>query len=342
MVLDSTPLTTHHATIFFLTFGTVFGALYLIVRVLPLLEPKSNRKSVYYAGNVLVVGITIIASLYITDDILRLGLLASAALALVVGTMDEIYKIHPALQLLAQTCIASIAVFAGWSITRITNPLGPGTIDLSLSVLGPLAFPGGVLAVMWLVFIMNAVNWFDGVDGLAPSVGTVAFTFLALVSLLPSIQDQLTLTLAIIGGAGTAAFMLWNWAPAKVYLGTSGTWFLGLFLGMVAIIGGGKIVTTLLILALPTLDLIFVIIQRLLKKQAPWQGDTVNHLHHRLRSSGLSAQSISIGATVMTIGLGFAALALQTRQKIELLTIIAIMLALSVITLWNKQNKTTI
>lgn len=340
-MLDTTPLIPYHATIFFLSFAAVFGALYAVVRVLPYLEPPNRRVPIQFAGNVVIIAIALIAGLNITDGILRLGLLTAAAFILILGTIDESQNLPPGVQLFAQAVIAAIVVMAGWTITSVTNPFGPGIINLSQPFLGSITFTGAILAVIWFVFLMNAVNWLDGIDGLAPTVSTIAFVFLALVSLLPSVQDQQTLTLAIIGAAATSAFALWNWSPAKVYLGTSGAWFIGLYLGMVAIIGGGKIITSLLILAIPVLDLVAVVIQRAIKGQAPWRGDTSTHLHYRLRRLGFSDPKITVMAALVTSALGLAALMLPTNQKISLLTVVAIILALAIGILWIKQDKTT-
>jgi len=134
--------------------------------------------------------------------------------------------------------------------------------------------------------------------------------------------------MAMIGLGATLAFTLWNFPPAKVYLGTSGSWFLGLYIGIIAIVSGGKIVTTLLVLAIPVIDFISVIIQRLFARQKPWQGDTTHHLHHRLLTAGLTSHQILIMAIMFSAILSYAAITMQTSQKIIAFFIAAAMLIL--------------
>ncbi|MFH1354262.1 MAG: DUF192 domain-containing protein [bacterium] len=275
-----------------------FVSVFLLLKLL--LKPSPRR----LAGPVIITVITIAAFFVLIDnDSLRLGLILSAALTLLIGVLDDRRNLHPATQLLGQGLIVAAVVLSGWSFSYVTNPAGAGLIYLN-------QLQGALLAGLWLIFLINAVNWLDGSDGLASSVGVVAFITLIIVSLLPATRDTPTLNLALIGLGALAAFLIWNWPPAKVYLGTSGSWWLGLYLGMVAIIGRGKIVTTVLVLALPLLDAVYVIIKRLLKGQPPWRGDTVSHFHHRLRARGVSPRAICLIAAALSAILGTGALLL--------------------------------
>jgi len=186
---------------------------------------------------------------------------------------------------------------------------------------------------------MNAINWLDGVDGLAPSVSLVALLSLALLTLLPSVQDANTLSLALIGAGGTLGLLLWNFPPAKIWLGTSGSWWLGLYLGLVAVMTGGKIVTTLLVLAIPVLDFIFVTGQRIMAGRPPWQGDTTRHLHFRLLAGGYTDRQIVFIAIIASTLLGWAAITLQTYQKMIAFLLAAIMLfVISLKLVWPRKQ----
>lgn len=256
------------------------------------------------AGPVIIIVITLASFLVLLDDeLLRAGVTLAAVLTLIIGTLDERHNLSPGVQLLGQALIVSTVVLTGWTIPYITNPLGPGIIYLPTVI-------GALLAALWLIILMNTINWLDGSDGLAGSVGVVAFITLIAISLLPTTYDTQTLFLALIGLGATAAFLVWNWPPAKVYLGTTGSWWLGLYLGLVAIAGQGKIATTVLVLALPLLDAIYVIIKRLLAGQPPWRGDTASHFHHRLRARGVSPRAICLIAAAVSAILGAGALLL--------------------------------
>lgn len=103
--------------------------------------------------------------------------------------------------------------------------------------------------------------------------------------------------------------------------------------------GGGKIATTLLVLALPVADFIFVILQRLVKGQAPWQGDTTHHFHYRLLRANVSPRTITIMAVLASLVLGAIAITVQTHQKIIVLTIAAALLLLLTLRLAMVQSK---
>lgn len=275
-----------------------FISVFVLLKLL--LHPHPRR----LAGPVIII-VTTLAGFYVLSgsEPLRLGLISAAVLTLILGTLDDRKNLSPAAQLISQILIVAVAVTSGWSIPYVTNPAGSGVIHLNIML-------GTLLAALWLIFLINAVNWLDGSDGLAGSVGVVAFFTLIAVSLLPATQDTRTLNLALIGLGALAAFLIWNWPPAKVYLGTAGSWWLGLYLGLVAISGRGKIAITLLVLALPLLDALYVIVKRLIANQPPWRGDTVSHFHHRLRSRGMSPPAICLIAIVLSATLGASALLL--------------------------------
>ncbi|MEX1112587.1 MAG: MraY family glycosyltransferase [Candidatus Andersenbacteria bacterium] len=275
-------------------------------------------------GTVLAVVVAVAAFWVVDDPRLQYGLGLAAIIAIIAGKADEVGKLTVGGQLFWQLLIAAVLVLAGWTIPYITNPFDAGIIDLSWQQVGAVLIPGSILAFIWIVFFVNAINWIDGVDGLAASVLSIAFITLIVVSLLPQTQDSTTLALAVIGLGAIAAFFIWNYPPAKVYLGTTGAWFMGMYAALVAMHGGGKIVTTALVLALPAIDALFVISKRLLSGQRPWQGDRVSHIHHRLLAFGFSPRSIILMATIFSVILAAAGIAAATSTKIILLIVISI------------------
>ena len=340
--LDTAPLTTNHFFLFLASFLYAYIALAIVQRI-PIITLRRNKTkpSIYYGGVVIISLINIFCFTVINQPYLIIGLLITSIIIVFIGTLDEIKNLSPSAQLISQFAIAAIISASGWVIRYISNPWSEGIIYLQLISVGNLSLMSIMLTSVWLVFLMNAINWIDGADGLAGGIGSVAFITLAVVALLPSVQDSRTLSLAIIGAGVTLGFLIWNWPPAKVYLGTTGSWFLGLFIGITAIVGGGKIATTLLVLAIPTLDVILVIIQRLVNKQAPWQGDTKHHLHQRLQAAGLSPQTITLLAILFSASFGLAAISLQTHQKIWTLAVVGALQAVAAIILWlrHKQRK---
>lgn len=254
-------------------------------------------------GLILLVSCFGLAALIVPSS-LAWGLLTAAVIIAIVGALDEQYHLTPGQQLLGQFLAVAALVGAGWAIPYVTNPFGAGVLLLGSGA--------GLAALIWLLGLINAVNWLDGVDGLAGGVGLVTFGALAVISILPGTTDPITLRLALIGLGGMAVFLLWNWPPATVYLGTTGSWWLGAYIGLVAIIGRGKIITTLLVLAWPIIDVGLVIGQRLWAGQAPWRGDR-RHLHHRLLALGFSARHITILAMLVSAVLAGAVISLAWR-----------------------------
>lgn len=307
MIFDFSPLALSHLFAFLGSFLVV----YLLVES----AVKRRHHSPRYVGALLVAVISILAYVVVQDTGLHIGLLGAALLVVLVGTIDEHVRLNAGWQLVWQTVAATAAVTGGWAIPYMSNPFAEGVIRLDWVSVGPWIIPGSIVAVVWLVFLINAVNWLDGSDGLAGSVAAVAFLTLAAISLLPATQDSRTLSLALIGAGATLAFLVWNFPPAKVLLGTTGSWFVGLFLGLVALVGGGKIATTILVLAIPVVDTGLVIVQRLVARRPVWQADT-SHLHHHLRAVGISARGIAAASALVSAGLGAAAIALQTYQKL--------------------------
>jgi len=339
-LFDPAPLTQLHIIIA----GTSFILVYLSLAIMlkqptRFLRVVPAHHTVYFAGFVLVAVIALIAFVAIESKSLGFGLLSAAFLTLLIGLYDEQYSLSPRAQLVWQIMIATIVVLWGWRINYISQPSAHGIIHLDQFTLGPLVWPASFLTIAWLLLIMNAINWLDGIDGLAAAVGVIALLTLSLLTLLPSVQDSRTLTISLLGAGAVLGFLIWNFPPARVFLGTSGSWFLGLYIGLVAIMNGGKIVTTLLVLAIPIVDLFFVIIKRLFTGHHPWLGDKTSHLHYRLVRVGLSPRTIVISAIVISLLLGVGALTLQTRQKIIAFIASVVMLSLiSVELIWHARR----
>lgn len=340
MPLDFSLLTPGRLMLFAGSFVAVFGIFSLLLRRQSVWLRSAGGAPVYFGGVILIGVVSFLGYFAVADVGLRIGLLSTAFLILIIGIIDEQEKLSPQHQLLWQIIIALVACSWGWTISHISNPWQGGVIDLEWATLGRLAFPGSILGVLWLVFLMNAINWLDGIDGLAGGVGVTSLLSLAAVSLLPSVQEAESLQLALIGAGGVLGFLLWNFAPARVYLGTTGSWFLGLYIGGVAILGGGKIVTTLLVLALPVIDVGLVVASRLWSGQSLWQGDQERHLHYRLLAARLSPRTITVGASLFTAALGIAAITLQTQQKIITFIVAAAVLVAILFGLVYKQTRT--
>ncbi len=208
--------------------------------------------------------------------------MAGAVLIVLVGAVDDARDLPPLAKLLGQIAAALLAVEAGVKVT-----------DLTLPFVGALQFPhaGGALSVIWLVGLMNVVNFSDGVDGLAAGLCTIdgiAFSIIAF-----DLNVNAAGVLAALTAGASLGFLFHNFDPASVFMGDSGSNLLGYLLGVVAVIGSLKtnvvvaLIVPLVILAVPFLDTGFVIAKRLKYRRKPWSADA-NHFHHRMARIGFS------------------------------------------------------
>ncbi len=321
MIFDTNILTVWHFVLLLGMFIGMYALLFMVIRKRPVAwRVFATGRPIYYAGWLLALLVMIPAALLLYGTPLLWGLVGSVLMIVLIGRLDEDRSISVRRQLLWQAAIAGWAVYFGWAIPHISNPFGEGVIILSI---------GGILAFVWLLICMNAMNFLDGADGLASLVGMIAFGALAGISLLPATQDTVTLAFSFIALGALLAFFLWNAPPARVYLGTSGSWFLGLFLGMTAIIGGGKIATAFIVLALPVLDALFVILYRMIKRRNPTKGDTTSHIHHRLLAAHIHPWGILLIVGGITSLLGVVAVVTPTNMKIVTLIVFACIFFLS-------------
>jgi len=253
---------------------------------------------------------------------LILPLIIISLIILVFGVYDSRKPLSAFHQLFIQTIIAGVAVFGGGiSVSYITNPFG-GIVNLSQTIFVGITI-GQILSIIWIVGMINVVNFLDGLDGLAGSVVAIGLITIGLVSLLPQVNDLTTALIAFSGAAATIGFLFWNIPPAKIIMGTVGSWFLGFLIAILAINGASKVATTAVVGAVPLIDALIVVIGRLLLGHSPFRGD-LTHLHHRLKRRGLSDRMILVIYIFCSVLLGLAAVILQTQNKIILFLIFSL------------------
>jgi UDP-GlcNAc:undecaprenyl-phosphate/decaprenyl-phosphate GlcNAc-1-phosphate transferase len=211
------------------------------------------------------------------------AVIAGACLITLVGAIDDVRELPPAIKLLGQIAAAFIAVKGGAVVTSVTLPF----------VGHPLTFPnaGGFLTVIWLVGLMNVVNFSDGVDGLAAGLCTIDGVAFAIIAF--DLHVNGAPILAAITAGGALGFLFHNFYPASVFMGDAGANLLGYLLGVTAVVGSLKanavvaLIVPLVILVIPFLDTSFVIAKRLKYRRKPWSADAT-HFHHRMAKIGFS------------------------------------------------------
>lgn len=259
-----------------------------------------------------------------TDDkeIIRLfGLLLGGAFLFVFGILDDRYEFSALPQYVAQLLAAAIAVLFLIFIERFSNPL-TGRLTPEWPYIVTVT-----LTLLWLGFMMNTVNWLDGVDGLAAGVCGVAslMIFIHAAFRLDQVSVSL-LPLALLGA--TLGFLPYNFHPARIFMGSNGALFLGYTTGVLSIIGGAKMATVLLVMGLPLLDVVWQIIRRASTGGDPMKGDR-GHVHYRLLDLGLSQRQIVLGYYAFCTLFGGLALITASRlfKLIALLVMTGVIVA---------------
>ena len=247
-------------------------------------------------------------------------MLLGSVIIVVLGIFDDIYALPALPKFIVQIIAALIAVMHGNVIEVLPNP--NIFSDNPYWVLGPLAIP---VSVLWIVGITNAVNLIDGLDGLAVGVATISSLTMLAIAMLVS-ENSVALMMAALAG-GCIGFIPYNHNPAKIFMGDTGSTFLGFVLATVSIQGLFKVYTIIsfavpfLMLGLPLFDTCFAIFRRLSHGQNPMAPDR-GHVHHRLIDMGFSQkQAVSILYVISAI-LGLSAVVLTTSGAMKAMVLL--------------------
>lgn len=286
---------------------------------------KIHKKPVPLLGGVAVyigLAITLVTALYLdvlpSGSILNKhiwGLLLGGLWLIIGGYLDDKYNFSPKKQIIWPVLSVITVIISGIGIESISNPLGGqiffNQIDIPLFSYGGIPYKITLFAdfftFLWLMGVIYAIKFFDGLDGLVSGITIIGSFTVFFTSLLPKIDQTETALVAIIVAACFGGFLIWNFHPAKIFLGESGSTLAGFLMGTLAIIAESKVVTTLVVMALPILDLIWVIVRRtLIEQKSPVEADR-KHIHHRLLDSGFSHRSAVLILYLWAILLGFAA-----------------------------------
>ena len=257
------------------------------------------------------------------------GMLLGAVIIVILGIFDDIFALPAKPKFLIQILAAFLAVWAGNRIYGLSN------INIFSSEpyweLGWLSYP---ISILWIVGITNAVNLIDGLDGLACGVSTISSMTLLVIALVVSEPDVALLMAALAGAC--LGFLPYNLNPAKIFMGDTGSTFLGFILAVVSIQGLFKFYTIIsfaapfLILGLPIFDTAFAILRRLAKGQSPMTPDR-GHIHHRLIDMGFSQKQAVAVLYVISAILGLSAVVLTTNGTVRaMLFLIALCVAAGV------------
>jgi UDP-GlcNAc:undecaprenyl-phosphate GlcNAc-1-phosphate transferase len=256
-----------------------------------------------YLGFVLAV----LSSIHINSEIL--GLLLGGTTILALGIVDDLKHLSAKVKLLGQIIAALVLIAFNVQIEWLTNPFG------DIIYLEYFSIP---LTVLWVVGLTNTVNLIDGLDGLAAGISTIASITILLVALQQKLFTVAILTAAIAGSS--LGFLHYNFNPAKIFMGDTGSMFLGFMLAGVSILGTVKsaatiaLVVPIVALGLPIMDTAFAIIRRY-SNGRPISKPDKGHLHHRLLEMGLTQKQAVLLMYVISGCLGLSAIVLTEVNK---------------------------
>jgi UDP-GlcNAc:undecaprenyl-phosphate GlcNAc-1-phosphate transferase len=266
---------------------------------------RLNRRPIPRLGGLAIfLGIVVPSLAFLDLSGEMRGILLGAAVACVIGAVDDFRGLAPVSKLAGQVLAAAIPTAFGVWIDHFTLPF-----------LGAVDVPAGVgvpLTIFWIVAVMNMVNFLDGLDGLASGVCAISGLTFAVISLSLGKPDAAILS-AIVAGA-CVGFLRHNFFPARIFMGDSGALVLGFTLASISVAGLLKTASTvvlflpLLVLAVPIIDTSFVVAKRL-KYRRPISGADRSHLHHRFVDIGFSQRRAALTMWAWTATLGAAALA---------------------------------
>jgi len=246
-----------------------------------------------------------------------LGILLGATIITILGLIDDKRSLNPTIKLLGQVIAVVVLIWYGIRIVGINNPFGKTYLEFSLY----LSF---LLTIIWTVTFINSINLIDGLDGLAAGIVVIASATFFIITLFQidkqsnvAITNRLELVavmaIALVGS--TSGFLLYNFHPARIFMGDTGSMFLGFILGTITVMGTLKTVATIallvpiMVIGLPLLDTFLTILRRLKKRKPLLRADR-EHLHHRLLDYGWGQRRTVLLMYAISAVLGLGAILL--------------------------------
>ena len=283
---------------------------------------KVHQVSIPRLGGLAIYIGYMVSLLYSVKDISSVkGLLIGSVILVAVGIWDDVKQIGPKTKLLGQ-------IVAALMLPIFDNAIHFISIGDHMLYLEYLSIP---LTVFWIVGFTNIVNLIDGLDGLAAGISLIACIAICIVTLQMGQVDLACITLALAGAA--CGFLRYNFNPAKIFMGDTGSMLLGYTMAAISVMGSVKtaatvgLVVPVIVLGLPILDTLFAIVRRRINGRPVFQPDK-GHLHHRLLAMGLTQKQAVLLMYAITAVLGCVSIvAAKANFTIGLLLVVLILCA---------------
>ncbi len=287
---------------------------------------RPNQRKVHHCimprlgGLAIYLGFTIATLICtkLTWDVV--GILVGGTVIVTIGILDDIFQLTARVKLCGQIFAALVLIAFGFRIEWLNNPFG------GYFYLDYLSIP---FTVFWIISFTNVVNLMDGLDGLAAGVSAIASVTIILVALQQGFYVVAVITAALAGA--TIGFIRYNFNPATIFMGDTGSLFLGYIIAAISIFGAVKSTATIALivpavaLGLPIMDTAFAIVRRYLNGKPIFQPDK-GHLHHRLLAMGFTQRQAVILMYLISAGLCFTAVMLTEIDSLYAGILLAVIL----------------
>ena len=299
-------------------------------------ERRMHKKPMpRFGGIAIYLGIMVALAVFALKDKGITSVMTGCTLIYMLGLIDDLKDLKPLVKLCGQIVCATVVYIMGVRIEFITNYFGPGNMAF-----GDVAC--FIITVLWLIAITNAVNLIDGLDGLAAGIAAISALCIGYVAY---IHGQYVPTLAMMAIAGGAlGFLPYNFNPAKIFMGDSGSELLGFSIAAVSILGTVKSATIVvviipaLVLGLPIFDTVMAIFRRLAKHQSIGTADK-DHLHHRIMKAGFGQKRAVMILYCISGIMGIVAVLYSRRLTVEYLGLTAVAIMLIYVLLSDTGNR---
>jgi len=259
-------------------------------------QSKITKANTPRTGGIGVFFGTLIPFIIISGfDPASFGIVAGAIIIWIFMLIDDKFNLPPWMKFLGQIFAATAVVLSGMRIAYLTNIFGSGWVSLDW-----LSIP---LTYIWIILVTNAVNFIDGLDGLASGITVIVCITAAVASISRGMIAPALLLISLAGACG--GFLPFNFKPAKVFLGDNGAHLIGFIISVCAIWGTAKATTAVVLgvsaiaLAIPMFDVFYSALRRVAKKKSPFSGD-MDNIHYKLLKLGWSEDRVVLAFYVIT------------------------------------------
>lgn len=301
-------------------------------------------------GIAVVVPFLILSLVFQTLSLPVVALLAGVLILLILGILDDKFYLSWKVQMLVQFIAIMLTIVLGIGISVVNNPFDGlfllNIIEIPIK-LGGYEFMftifGHLVYIFWVMLCINAIKWTSGADGLMEGIVSIASLIFFLIAV-RTFDTTSSIFSAILLGC-MVAFLFYNFYPSKIFSGSSGKSVYGFILAVLAVLSGTKFALAIIILALPIVDMLWVMLKRLknskektvLKRIAAMNKGDNNHFHHQLLKLGLREREVSLVEYLITATLGALAF-LMTGSLRTVIFLLGLIVAIGIVVIISQVN----